>query len=302
MHIRIARLIPEISAETGIDIQISGIRLIRSFIILEIAIMIKSMRSKSIQIAGIIAILFLLSCSAGRQGPDNTAGGSTGLSSQSSVGAKSTDWNRKTTINDSHWDIRSLDTARNVSYLNDVEKDIVLELNKVRANPSAFARVYLETRRQNYNGRLYQRPGQTDLRTKEGRPALEECIRVLRNTEAMGPLRPSRGLSNAATDHVKDTGPRGGIGHKGIDRSTTGTRVSRYGKWSGYIAENISYGPERALEIVIQLLVDDGVSSRGHRKNILENQFAYIGIAVGPHKTFTTMCVMDFATAYFEKR
>ena len=264
--------------------------------------MIRSIQNNFAHIIGISALLVLFSCSTGRHVPGDATGGSAGYGSQSSVGAKSTDWNRKTTINGSHWDIESLDTARKASYLNDVEKDIVLELNKVRTNPSAYARVYMETRRRNYNGRLYLRPGQTDLRTKEGRPALEECIRVLRNTEALTALRPSPGLSRAASDHVKDTGPRGMIGHKGIDRSTVGTRVSRYGKWSGYIAENISYGPNRAREIVIQLLVDDGVSSRGHRKNILENQFAYVGIAVGPHRTFTTMCVMDFATAYFEQR
>ena len=259
------------------------------------------MQNKFIQIASILALLFFLSCSTGTQVPGNKTGGSAGYGSQSSVGAKDTGWNRKTTVNGSHWDINELDTARNVPYLSALEKDIVLELNKVRTNPAAYARVYLETRRQNYNGRLYLRPGRMDLRTKEGRPALEECIRVLRNTVELGPLRPSRGLSRAATDHIRDTGPIGSIGHKGIDRSTIATRVSRYGRWSGYIAENISYGPVEAREIVVQLLVDDGVSSRGHRRNILENQFAYIGVAVGHHKTFTTMCVMDFATAYFEQ-
>jgi uncharacterized protein YkwD len=255
--------------------------------------MVGFMHTKISLIAFVFVLFLFTSCSTGGQ--------VTGISDRTSATAKGANWNRKTTINDSHWDIDELDTARNVSYLSTLEKDIVLELNKARTNPAAYARVYLEVRRQNYEGRLFRRPGQLDLRTKEGRSALEECIRVLRNTEALGPLRPSRGLSRAATDHIKDTGPRGKIGHKGIDGSTISTRVSRYGKWSGYIAENISYGPGEAREIVIQLLVDDGVTSRGHRKNILENQFAYIGVAVGPHKTFTTMCVMDFATVYFEE-
>lgn len=96
-------------------------------------------------------------------------------------------------------------------------------------------------------------------------------------------------------------GRKGIIGHKGTDRSTIATRVSGYGTWRGYIAENISHGPEAAREIVIQLLVDDGVPDHGHRKNILENQFAYIGIAVGRQRTFSTMCVMNFASAYAEQ-
>jgi uncharacterized protein YkwD len=64
------------------------------------------------------------------------------------------------------------------------------------------------------------------------------------------------------------------IGHEGSDGSTIATRVSRYGTWRGAIAESIPYGTDLAREIVIQLLVDDGVPGRGHRKNILENQFA----------------------------
>ena len=264
--------------------------------------MTNSTQNTLARITSILALVVLLSCSSGRHIPNHTTGTSTGFDSQSSVGTENSNWQQKTTINNSHWDIESLDTARNVSYLSEVEKDIVLELNKVRVNPSAYARVYLVNRRQNYNDRLFHRPGQPDLRTKEGISALEECIRTLRNAAALDHLRPSRGLSSAAQDHVRDTGPKGKIGHMGQDKSTIDTRISRYGRWSGTIGENISYGPETAREIVIQLLIDDGVKSRGHRRNILESQYVYVGVAVGPHKTFTTMCVMDFATAYFDKR
>jgi uncharacterized protein YkwD len=43
------------------------------------------------------------------------------------------------------------------------------------------------------------------------------------------------------------------------------------------------------------LLIDDGIKSLGHRKNILNAGFHFVGIAIEPHKTYGTNCVMDFA-------
>ena len=46
-------------------------------------------------------------------------------------------------------------------------------------------------------------------------------------------------------------------------------RIEKYGEWNGKIGENIDFGSNEAMEIVISFLVDDGVSSRGHRMNLL---------------------------------
>ena len=170
--------------------------------------------------------------------------------------------------NESLWDRASLDTARDAAYLTKAERAVVFELNKVRSNPAAYATAYLEPRRRYYQGQIYRKPGEIDLATKEGVRALDECIRVLKAASARPPLQPSRGLSRAAEDHVQDTGPKGITGHVGADGSDLSTRVSRYGQWGGYLGENISYGSADAREIVVQLIVDDGVPSRGHRKNI----------------------------------
>jgi hypothetical protein len=45
-------------------------------------------------------------------------------------------------------------------------------------------------------------------------------------------------------------------------------------------------------------LVDDGVPDRGHLKNIMDKAFGKTGVAIGPHKTYGTVCVMDFAGGY----
>ena len=45
----------------------------------------------------------------------------------------------------------------------------------------------------------------------------------------------------------------------------------------------------------MQLLVDDGVPSRGHRKNIFNSEFNYVGIAVAGHPQYGKCCILDYS-------
>jgi uncharacterized protein YkwD len=199
------------------------------------------------------------------------------------------------------WDSARLDTARRTDYLSETEKDVVLEINRLRSDPARYAQALLVPRRGSFQGRIYKRPGEIDLMTDEGVAALDECIAELSRTQARSPLLPSRGLSRAASDHAADQARTGRTGHDGSDGSRTDSRISRYGRWDRSAGENISYGPSRAAEIVIQLAVDDGVRDRGHRRNLLQTGFGVIGVAVDSHPEFGTVCVMDFAGAYTDR-
>ena len=59
-------------------------------------------------------------------------------------------------------------------------------------------------------------------------------------------------------------------------------------------AENCSYGYQDALSIVITLLIDDGIKDLGHRKNILNESYNSVGVAIRPHKKYRVNCVIDF--------
>ena len=198
------------------------------------------------------------------------------------------------------WDLAVLDTARSADWLSTAEKDLVLEINKLRTDPRRYAEEVLAPRRADYSGRLYKRPGQVDTMTIEGAAALEECIAELAKTGPVSPLRPSRGLSRAAADHAADQGRSGATGHTGSDGSAMDTRIGRYGAWERRAGENISYGRAEAVEILVQLVVDDGVASRGHRRNLLEPAFGVVGLAIGRHARYGSICVMDFAGGYVE--
>ena len=87
-------------------------------------------------------------------------------------------------------------------------------------------------------------------------------------------------------------------GHQGSDGSDTSDRLERYGRWSGGIAENISYGKDYGINVVMQLLVDDGVPSRAHRRNLFDEDFTVTGIFSGPHKTMLKMTCINYADKY----
>lgn len=179
-----------------------------------------------------------------------------------------------------------------------VEHGILEGLNQLRENPAAYADLLKQERRW-YQGRLLQIPNETSIVTNEGVRALDEAIVELESVRrSVGRIVLSQGLSNAAADQVRDTGRRGLTGHKGADGSEFNRRIDRYGQWSGEIGENIAYGPGKPRDVIIQQLVDDGVGNRGHRRNLLNQAWRYVGIACGPHARYGTMCVMDFAVNY----
>ena len=66
--------------------------------------------------------------------------------------------------------------------------------------------------------------------------------------------------------------------------------------------ENLSFHCETALDVVLQLVVDDGVPNRGHRENIFNPDFRCVGIYSGAHKDFDTMSVLDYAASFVKAK
>jgi uncharacterized protein YkwD len=199
-----------------------------------------------------------------------------------------------------NWNIEALDTARDADYLAPIEKDVILEMNKVRTNPKRYAELYIQPRAGYFNGRNYAVPGQIAILTKEGVSALTSCVAALSTANRAGVLVPERGLSLAAKDHVIDQSRTGQIGHNGSDRSTSEIRMKRYGAFSdsGVLGENIAYGETTGRDIVCALLIDDGVPDRGHRINIMNRSFTQIGAACGTHLQYRTSCTITYADGY----
>lgn len=198
----------------------------------------------------------------------------------------------------SNWNIPALNTASGVTYLTDNEKDVILEMNKLRSNPAAYAAEYLEPMLTMYKGKLLYMPGNDPIITHEGIVALRDAIRALKNAKPVPPLHPDIRLTRASADHQKDQSKTGQVGHKGSNGSSMDVRISKHGKWDKRIAENIFYGDPDARSIVLHLVIDDGVPGRGHRINFLDPALAYVGVACGTHPVYRYLCVMNFAGGF----
>ncbi len=179
----------------------------------------------------------------------------------------------------------------------DLDDDVLQEINLLRANPAAYA-AHLDVWRARFTDTLMLRPAGLPIRTTEGVAPVIEAIAVLRATPPLPPLSPSTALALAARDHVRDQAASGAVGHRGSDGSTSFHRISRHGRSAGRSAEVIDYGWANARDIVLDLLVDDGVADRGHRKNLLLAHYALAGAACGPHARYGVMCVVEVAEAF----
>jgi hypothetical protein len=88
------------------------------------------MKSRFVQVFGIIFALAAICCSStGRHRENGSAVEPFGLDAKHAASGDSAACDF---ANTGDGDIEALDTARNVSYLSAIEKDIVPELNKVR--------------------------------------------------------------------------------------------------------------------------------------------------------------------------
>lgn len=175
-----------------------------------------------------------------------------------------------------------------------LERDIVLELNRARQHPRRYAETLRDYRR-HFRGKIVRYPGKPEgLRTREGVAAVDEAIAFLERQPPGPPLSPARLLAEAAGMHVEEQGPRGATGHLSRNGDDPRDRVRRIGG-GDYVAETITYGPPSAVEVVRQLIVDDDVPNRGHRRTVFATEMRFVGVRCGPHKTYRTMCVAEFA-------
>lgn len=181
-----------------------------------------------------------------------------------------------------------------------LEQATIDEINLARANPSAYIK-FLEEFKKYYRGRDIHYPDGFVLVSNEGVAPLDEAIAFMRSLKSAPPLKLSPGMISAAKDHLNDLVKTGRSGHKGSDGSTVSDRLNRYGTWAESLGEDIVYHSRSAREDVVSLIIDDGTSTRGHRKNIFKSDFQVVGMAQGPQLKTGTISVITFAVGFHDK-
>lgn len=173
---------------------------------------------------------------------------------------------------------------------------IVTQLNEARTRPADYVR-RLEAWRALFAGDRVVRPGEPDLITVEGAAAVDEAIAALRAAEALRPVTSDHRLDRSAGDHAAEQGRSGATGHDSADGASPAERMARHGRWRA-TAEIIAYGAETPEEVIVQLLVDDDVPDRGHRRIIFNPVYTLVGVGCGPHPVYRRVCVINLALPY----
>jgi uncharacterized protein YkwD len=151
---------------------------------------------------------------------------------------------------------------------------LIAAINSVRTNPKAYADDLI-------------RGSQADV--------VLEAAAFLRRQEPLPPLHIDGRLEKSAERHVADQGPTGSHSHVGTDGSTVRDRVEQAGVYAPRVGEEIAFDAISAEGVVRQLIVDDGVPDRGHRKTLFNDRIVSAGAACGPHAKYNVICVIDIA-------
>ena len=169
-------------------------------------------------------------------------------------------------------------------------------INTYRKNPRELAkklelvRTYLDP-----DTNILSEPNKIQIQMVEGDNVFKEAIQFLKSLPSLKPLQWDQNLARSAQEHVDDIGPKGVLLYQSSDGTEPEDRISKYGTYVDSLGENIDFGPNDAMGVIISLTLDDGEEERPHRENLFKADYQKVGIACGPHKTEFQMCVMDFA-------
>lgn len=178
-----------------------------------------------------------------------------------------------TSINPS-WTIAELaaaHTAKNITYMDDFEKEVILYLNLARLYPKKFMEVEVK----DYTGTEKYVNYVKDSKYKVS--LLKELAKLL----PMAALYPDSIMADNADCFAQEMGAKGTTGHNRIKCPKMN------------FAECCSYGMTTGRDVVLQLLIDDKVSTLGHRKICLDKTYTKIGVGFAKHKVWDQCCVLE---------
>ena len=167
------------------------------------------------------------------------------------------------------------------------QRAVLAEVNFARTDPAGYAKQRLEE----------------EFRRKKDNGAYSQLLK----TKPVAALQLNPRLTKAADLYAKFMAEKNRIGHN--ERGTPYTRMAEEGYGYRAAGENIACGsfpgmnadetPEEAAVIFVkQWIVDSGVPSLGHRKNILSPLFTEIGVGFGrnPKSSYVNYTVQDFGS------
>ncbi|TAE59950.1 MAG: hypothetical protein EAZ89_01940 [Bacteroidetes bacterium] len=180
-----------------------------------------------------------------------------------------------------------INTGVRAAYMTQEERRMLMEINFVRAYPRQYATLVAQ---------FMEQESKTWGLSQASYDAGMELIAELNAMKPLPVLQPSECVYQAARLHGLDCQRRGFFDHQGSDKSMPWDRILRQcpdlkqGNENG--ASNPALNPRMPL---MSLLLDEGISSRGHRYNILDPNWTYAACFRVPDDTYGFIWVQKFA-------
>lgn len=168
-------------------------------------------------------------------------------------------------------ELKAANTAKDVPFLDSIERDVVLYINLARLYPKKFMEIEVKE----YAG--------TDEYVDYVKNSTYKAslIKQLKTMKALPALMPNDKMSSNADCFALESGKAGLVGHQRIKCPKM--------NW----AECCSYGMRTGRDVAMQLLIDDKVASLGHRTICLDPTYSQIGVGFAPHKKWDYCCVLE---------
>ena len=183
-----------------------------------------------------------------------------------------------------------------------IQRDLFIELNNLRKNPKSYIPlIEAEMKLLKKNNILKKLDSNLQIQTTEGKDAYLDAIKFLQLQQPVPPLKEETRLSSAAMDLVKDIGKRGIVSHQDQNGQYVSERIEKYCEWDYSAGEVIEVSSKNPQDILISLLVDDGLKNRPDRKTLFNPKYNFVGIGTGPHFEYEIVTVIVFTGSIRQK-
>ncbi len=168
---------------------------------------------------------------------------------------------------------QACNTTASVNYMNEQEKNVIYILNLARTNPKLFCKSVVK-----------QYPEYSNNQDIRATTYYTSLVTTMNGMKPVNLLQPDHKCYNSAQCHAYSSGINAYTGHE-----RKGTCLAK----EYYNGECCDYGNDKAIDIVMSLLIDEDVPSLGHRE-ICFSDYNTIGVSIQPHKTWVSDAVLDF--------
>ena len=183
-----------------------------------------------------------------------------------------------------------------------IQRDLFIELNNLRKNPKSYIPlIELEMKSLKKNNILKKRDSNLQIQTVEGKDAYIEATNFLQNQEGVPPVKEESRLNSAALDLVKDIGTRGVVSHQDQYGQYVSERIEKYCEWDYSASEVIEVSSKNPQDILISLIVDDGLKNRPDRMTLFNPAYNFVGISCGMHSEYEIVTVIVFTGSIRQK-